>query len=106
MTLPDTWCTFPDSQHPVDDHKLLILNCLKFRKSFCDRMAKIPPMLKNYLKIAWRNFIKDRQFSLLNLFGLSVGLACALLIGLWIADEYGMERYNPNDARLYQVMTN
>ena len=63
-------------------------------------------MLKNYLKIAWRNFIKDRQFSLLNLFGLSVGLACALLIGLWIADEYGMERYNPNDARLYQVMTN
>jgi len=63
-------------------------------------------MIRNYLKLAWRNLLKDRQFSLLNLLGLSVGLACALLIGLWIADEYGMEKYNPNDNRLYQVMTN
>ncbi|HLX65879.1 MAG TPA: ABC transporter permease, partial [Puia sp.] len=63
-------------------------------------------MLRNYLKLAWRNLLKDRQFSLLNLLGLSVGLACALLIGLWIADEYRMEKYNPNDDRLYQIMTN
>ena len=61
-------------------------------------------MLKAYLKIAWRNLIKDRQFTLLNFLGLSVGLACALMIGLWIADELRMERYNANDARLYQVM--
>jgi putative ABC transport system permease protein len=63
-------------------------------------------MLRNYLKLAWRSLLKDRQFSLLNLLGLSVGLACALLIGLWITDEYGIEKYNPNDDRLYQVMTN
>src|SRR6202050_3225842 len=63
-------------------------------------------MIRNYLKLAWRNLLKDRQFSFLNLLGLSVGLACALLICLWIADEYGMEEYNPHDARLYQVMTN
>src|ERR1700760_1485673 len=63
-------------------------------------------MIRNYLKIAWRNLLKDRQFSFLNLLGLSVGLACALLIGLWIADEYGMERYNPDDSRFYEVMTN
>jgi putative ABC transport system permease protein len=63
-------------------------------------------MLKNYWKIAWRNLVKDRQFTVLNLLGLSVGLACALLIGLWIADEWNMEKYNPNDTRLYQVMTN
>jgi putative ABC transport system permease protein len=62
-------------------------------------------MLKNYFKIAWRNLIKDRQFTVLNVLGLSVGLACTLLIGLWVADELGMEKYNPNDARLYQVMT-
>ena len=62
-------------------------------------------MLKNYLKIAWRNLLKDRSFSLINILGLSVGLACTLLIGLWVADELGMEHYNPNDARLYQVMT-
>lgn len=63
-------------------------------------------MLKAYLKIAWRNLVKDRQFTLLNLLGLSVGLACALMIGLWIADELQMERYNAKDAQLYQVMAN
>ncbi len=63
-------------------------------------------MIKSYFKIAWRNLLKDRQFTLLNLLGLSVGLACALLIGLWVADEMGMEKYNANDARLYQVMVN
>jgi ABC-type antimicrobial peptide transport system permease subunit len=63
-------------------------------------------MLKNYWKIAWRNLVKDRRFTVLNLLGLSIGLACALLIGLWIADEWHMEKYNANDARLYQVMTN
>ncbi|HEV2483634.1 MAG TPA: FtsX-like permease family protein [Puia sp.] len=63
-------------------------------------------MIKSYLKIAWRNLIKDRQFTLLNLLGLSVGLACALLIGLWVVDEQGMEKYNAGDARLYQVMGN
>jgi len=63
-------------------------------------------MLKNYFLIAWRNAIKDRQFTVLNVVGLTAGLACTLLIGLWIADELGMEHYNPNDARLYQVKTN
>lgn len=63
-------------------------------------------MIKNYLKIAWRNLVKDRQFTLLNFFGLSVGLACTLLIGLWVADELNMEKYNAHDAQLYQVMVN
>jgi len=63
-------------------------------------------MFKNYFKIAWRNIIKDKQFSLLNLIGLSTGLACALLIWLWISDELNMDKYNPNDERLYQVMQN
>src|ERR1700749_3273031 len=60
--------------------------------------------LKAYVKIAWRNLIKDRQFTLLNLLGLSVGLACSLLIRLWIADELRMERYNTGENQLYQVM--
>ena len=63
-------------------------------------------MLKSYLKIAWRNLLKDRQFTLLNLLGLSVGLACTLLIGLWVTDEWHMERYNANDPLLYQVKVN
>ena len=63
-------------------------------------------MFKNYLKIAWRNLLKDRQFTLLNLVGLSTGLACALLIWLWIADERNVDKYNTKDAQLYEVMQN
>jgi len=63
-------------------------------------------MLKNYFKIAWRNLLKDRQFTFLNLVGLSTGLACALLIWLWISDERNMDKYNKNDGNLYQVMQN
>lgn len=63
-------------------------------------------MLVNYFKIAWRNLLKDRQFTLLNLLGLSAGLACALFICLWVTDELQMDKYNANDDRLYQVMQN
>ena len=63
-------------------------------------------MIKNYFKIMWRNFIRDRQFTILNLLGLSTGLACALLIYLWIADELNVDKYNEKDKQLYQVMEN
>lgn len=60
-------------------------------------------MLKNYFKIAWRNLLKDKQFSLLNLFGLATGLACVLLIALWVSDELQVDHIGINDSRLYQV---
>lgn len=63
-------------------------------------------MLKNYFRLAWRNLLKDRQFTLLNLLGLSTGLACSLLLYLWISDEQKVDKYNEKDSRLYQVMTN
>jgi putative ABC transport system permease protein len=63
-------------------------------------------MLKNYLKITWRNLAKDRRFTLLNLLGLSTGLACTLLIYLWVTDELQMDKFHQNDARLYQVKEN
>ena len=63
-------------------------------------------MLKSYFRITWRNLLKDRQFTALNLIGLSVGLACTLLIGLWVADELHRDKYNEKDDQLYQVMGN
>jgi putative ABC transport system permease protein len=63
-------------------------------------------MLKSFFKIAWRNFGKDRQFTILNLVGLSTGLACTFLIYLWVSDELGMDRFHAKDRQLYQVMTN
>ncbi len=61
-------------------------------------------MLKNYFKIAWRSLLKDRQFTLLNIVGLSSGICCALLIWLWVADELGVDKFFPNENRIYEVM--
>ncbi|MBS1597378.1 MAG: ABC transporter permease [Bacteroidetes bacterium] len=61
-------------------------------------------MFRNYFKIAYRNLIRDRQFTLLNMVGLSTGLACALLIYLWLTDEMSVDKFNNNDDRLFAVM--
>ncbi|HEY6901965.1 MAG TPA: ABC transporter permease [Puia sp.] len=61
-------------------------------------------MLTNYWKIAWRHLLKDRQFTVLNLIGLATGLACVLLIGLWIYDETHIDHFNLKSDRLYQVL--
>ncbi len=63
-------------------------------------------MFTNYLKITWRNLLKDRQFTLLNLAGLSIGLACTLLIYLWVNDELKVDRFHQNGQRLFRVMIN
>jgi putative ABC transport system permease protein len=63
-------------------------------------------MIKNNFRIIWRRFLKDRQFTILNLLGLSTGLACTLLIYLWVADELKVDKYNEKDSQLYQVMEN
>ncbi|HLX93532.1 MAG TPA: ABC transporter permease [Puia sp.] len=61
-------------------------------------------MLRNYFKIAWRNMMKDRQFTLLNMLGLTAGLACTLLIWLWVNDEISVDKFFANDDRIYQLM--
>jgi putative ABC transport system permease protein len=61
-------------------------------------------MLKNHFKIAWRNLLRDRQFSFLNLMGLSIGLASTFMIYLWVNDELDVDKFNEKDKQLYQVM--
>src|SRR6185369_1360843 len=63
-------------------------------------------MLSNYFKIPLRNLLRDRQFTLLNLIGLSTGLACTLLIYLWVNDEMSVDKFNQHDNRLFAVMKN
>ena len=61
-------------------------------------------MFKTNLKIAWRNLLKDKQFTLLNILGLSAGLACALLIFSWVNDELSFDKFFANNDRVYEVM--
>lgn len=74
--------------------------------SCCKPDHKNNQMFKGIFTIAWRNLRKDRLFTLLNLLGLSTGLACALLIFLWIRDEKQINHFNTKDAQLYQVLIN
>src|SRR3989337_2821868 len=61
-------------------------------------------MLNHYLLIIYRNFVRAKSYFLINVAGLSTGLACTLLIYLWVRDEYRMDKFNINDDRRYQVM--
>ncbi len=60
-------------------------------------------MLKNYLKIAWRNLLRNKSFSVLNIVGLSIGLAVTALIVIWINFEMGIDQFHNNKDRTYQV---
>jgi putative ABC transport system permease protein len=62
-------------------------------------------MIKNYLKVAWRNLIRNKASSFINVGGLAVGMAVAMLIGLWVWDEISYDKYHLNYDRLDQVMT-
>src|SRR4249919_2354844 len=60
-------------------------------------------MIKNYIKIAFRNLTKNKGYSAINIFGLAIGLATCLLITLYITDELSYDRYNKNAARIYRI---
>lgn len=61
-------------------------------------------MLKNYVTIAWRNLVKTRGYSFINIGGLALGMAVALIIGLWVHDELTFNRYHDNYDQIAQVM--
>lgn len=60
-------------------------------------------MLKNYLKVAWRNIVKNRTFSIINVAGLAIGLACFILIAMYVMDEISYDKYNVKADRIYRV---
>ncbi len=60
-------------------------------------------MFKNYLKIAFRNLMKYKLISFINLFGLTVGLTCCLLILAYIINELSYDRFNPRASQIYRV---
>lgn len=63
-------------------------------------------MIKNYLKIAWRNIVNNKVYSAINILGLAAGMAVALLIALWVFNEYSYDKFLPNYKQLYRVELN
>jgi len=62
-------------------------------------------MIKNYLKIAWRNVMKNKTFSFINVFGLAIGLTCCMLIALYLHNELSYDSYHKNVSSVYQLGT-
>jgi len=63
-------------------------------------------MFQNYFKTSWRNIVRGRVYSLLNILGLATGMAVALLIGLWVTDQVSYDRFFPGYEQAYQVRYN
>jgi len=63
-------------------------------------------MFKNYFKTAWRNMLHNRTSSLINISGLSIGIACTLLIVIFIKNELSYDRFHRNADRIFQVVLN
>ncbi|SDT49888.1 ABC-type antimicrobial peptide transport system, permease component [Mucilaginibacter mallensis] len=60
-------------------------------------------MFKNFVKIAWRNLLKNRVYASINILGLAFGMAVAMLIGLWLMDELTFNHYHTNHSDIAQV---
>ena len=84
---------------------------LNYLRPFAIRKAKSNysnqyDMFQSYLKIGWRNLFRNKGYSFINIGGLAVGLAVAMLIGLWINDELSYDRYHRQYKRVAQAMQN
>ncbi|TAI48509.1 ABC transporter permease [Flagellimonas allohymeniacidonis] len=60
-------------------------------------------MLKNYIRLARRNLLKNKGFTVINIIGLSIGLACFIAIAMYVADELSYDQYNEKADRIYRV---
>jgi len=63
-------------------------------------------MFKSYLKIALRNIVRYKGYAFLNIFGLAIGMACCILIGLWVLDELNYDRFHENASSICRVESN
>ncbi len=61
-------------------------------------------MLKNYFKTAWRNLMKHKTFSFINIAGLSIGISICFIIMLYVQDELSFDRFNKNADRIVRVV--
>ena len=93
------------SSRKQNHHNHLVINSISLRHSFgATHSTTAISMLKNYIRIAWRNLLKNRTSSIINIAGLATGMAIALIIGLWIADELSFDHYHTNHSRLAKGM--
>ena len=60
-------------------------------------------MIRNYIKVAIRNLLRQKGFSFINIFGLALGISCTALIGMWVNDELSYDRFHKDYDRMYRI---
>jgi putative ABC transport system permease protein len=60
-------------------------------------------MFSNYLKVAFRNLLRQKAFSFINIFGLALGITCTALIGMWVNDELSYDRFHDGYQNIYRI---
>ena len=60
-------------------------------------------MIKNYIKTAWRNLLRNKTYSLINVLSITIGIAAFWMIALYVADEFSFDRNIPNADRIYRI---
>ena len=60
-------------------------------------------MIKNYIKVAWRNLMHNKTLAIIKLAGLSIGLSVCMLILLYTSDEFSYDRFHENSPRIYRI---
>ena len=60
-------------------------------------------MLRNYFITAWRNLIKNKLYSVINITGLTIGLAVGILILIWVQDEFSFDGFHKKEANIYKL---
>ena len=76
---------------------------LRRERQITDELAWRSAMLKNYLKVTLRNLWRHKSYTAINVLGLAVGLACCLLIGLYVYHEWSYDRFHENAERIYRL---
>jgi len=61
-------------------------------------------MIQNYILVAFRNLVRNKIFSFINIIGLAIGLACSILIFLWVQDELSYDRFHEDGDRIYRII--
>ena len=77
----------------------------KKRKPIFWRFFTSGLMTKNNIKVTWRNLLRNKTYSIINITGLAIGMAASMLILLWILDELSFDKFHKNRDRTYEVLT-
>jgi putative ABC transport system permease protein len=97
-------CPYPNDSQFRQQFKNLTINKLKYWHCFdCLLINNADTMLKNYIKTAWRNLVRNKFYSIINIAGLTMGLAVGILILLWVQDELSFDSFHKNASNIYRM---